>query len=94
MKKSPLIVSFIILVLALVAMTFVFSTQPPDTENHNIGKFIKAEIMSEKVTIVRMGYDAVTAIATQKGIVVIDAGISNSLTVKYREIIEKEFEKK
>jgi glyoxylase-like metal-dependent hydrolase (beta-lactamase superfamily II) len=39
-----------------------------------------------------MGYDAVTAIGTQKGIVVIDAGISTGLTLKYRKIIENEFE--
>jgi glyoxylase-like metal-dependent hydrolase (beta-lactamase superfamily II) len=38
-----------------------------------------------------MGYDAVTAIETQKGIVVIDAGISTGLTSKYRKIIENEF---
>jgi cyclase len=41
--------------------------------------------------LIRMGYDAVTALETQKGIVVIDAGISSGLTAKYRKIIEKEF---
>ncbi len=40
-----------------------------------------------------MGYDAVTAISTQKGIVVIDAGISTGLTAKYRKIIENEFQR-
>jgi glyoxylase-like metal-dependent hydrolase (beta-lactamase superfamily II) len=40
-----------------------------------------------------LGSDAVTAIETQKGIVVIDAGISNGLTSKYRKIIENEFQR-
>ncbi len=91
MKKSLFIVSLIIPVLTLFAAIFIFSTQPPNTENHNIGKFIKAEIVSEKVTVVRMDYDAVTAIATQNGIVVIDAGISHSLTAEYRKVIEQVF---
>ncbi len=41
----------------------------------------------------RLGVDAVSAIETQKGIIVIDAGISNSLTAKYRKIIEHEFKR-
>ena len=52
---------------------------------------IKIEKPGSKTILIRMGYDAITAIATQKGIVVIDAGISNGLTAKYRKIIDKEF---
>jgi glyoxylase-like metal-dependent hydrolase (beta-lactamase superfamily II) len=51
----------------------------------------KIERLNDKTIIISMGYDAVAAIATQKGIVVIDAGISTGLTSKYRKIIEKEF---
>ncbi|OFY26968.1 MAG: hypothetical protein A2275_14510 [Bacteroidetes bacterium RIFOXYA12_FULL_35_11] len=40
-----------------------------------------------------MGADAVTAINTSKGIVVIDAGISYSLTKQYRKQFEKVFSK-
>ncbi len=43
--------------------------------------------------MVNMGYDVITAIAGSEGIIVIDAGISNSLTEKYRKIIEKEFKR-
>ena len=93
MKKSLLIVSSIILILTLFAVIFIFSTPPSDTENNNISKFINEENVSKKITVVRMGYDAVTAIATQKGIVVIDAGISHSLTSKYRKIIEGKFKR-
>lgn len=91
-KKSLLIVSSIILVLTLLAAIFIFSTPPSDTENNNINKFINEENVSEKITVVRMGYDAVTAIASQKGIVMIDAGISNSLTSEYRKVIENIFD--
>jgi glyoxylase-like metal-dependent hydrolase (beta-lactamase superfamily II) len=54
-------------------------------------RFITSEHLGDRVLQVRLGVDAITAIATQKGIVVIDAGISNTLTSIYREIIEKEF---
>ena len=45
----------------------------------------------DSVIMVGTGWDNVTAISTQKGIVVIDAGISYSLTAKYREVIGKRF---
>jgi hypothetical protein len=48
-----------------------------------IEDFIKVHKISENVLIITMGYDAIMAIATQKGIIVVDAGISNSLTAKY-----------
>jgi glyoxylase-like metal-dependent hydrolase (beta-lactamase superfamily II) len=41
--------------------------------------------------MVGTSWDNVTAISTQKGIVVIDAGISYSLTAEYRKAIEKRF---
>ncbi len=52
---------------------------------------VSVERLTARIVVVHTGYDAVTAIATQKGIVVIDAGISNRLTARYREAIEKEF---
>ncbi|MDD5695369.1 MAG: MBL fold metallo-hydrolase [Bacteroidales bacterium] len=45
----------------------------------------------DSVVMVGTGWDYVTAINTQQGIVVIDAGISYSLTSNYRELIEKRF---
>lgn len=59
-----------------------------------LDKFIKVERLSNRVLLIKTGifyFDAITAIATKKGIVVIDAGSSPSLTKKYRIIIEKEF---
>jgi cyclase len=52
---------------------------------------IKVEKLNDKTILIRMGYDAVTAVSTQKGIFVIDAGISTGLAAKYRKIIEDEF---
>ncbi|MBU2650133.1 MAG: MBL fold metallo-hydrolase, partial [Bacteroidetes bacterium] len=53
--------------------------------------FIESRKLNEKTILLTFGYDAVTAISSQQGIVVIDAGISNQLTAKFRETIEKEF---
>ncbi len=52
---------------------------------------IKLTNVCDSVVMVGIGWDNMTAISTQKGIVVIDAGISYSLTAKYREVIEKHF---
>ena len=38
------------------------------------------------------GAEAITAINTENGIVVVDAGISTALTQKYRRKIEQEFQ--
>lgn len=59
----------------------------------NIDEFIEVIHLNDRTIVVKLGADAVTAVATQKGIVVIDAGISNSLTSKYRKLIEKEFKR-
>jgi glyoxylase-like metal-dependent hydrolase (beta-lactamase superfamily II) len=55
---------------------------------------ISLERLSDRVLLVRTGvtyFDQVVAIASTKGIVVIDAGISPSLTAKYRKLIVREF---
>jgi glyoxylase-like metal-dependent hydrolase (beta-lactamase superfamily II) len=52
-------------------------------------KFIQKTKLNEKVLIVGIG-DAVISIFTQKGIVVIDAGESATLTGYYKKIIERE----
>jgi len=54
-------------------------------------KFIETQRLTDRVMLVKMGYDVISAVEGDGGIVVIDAGISNSLTAKYRKIIEKEF---
>ncbi|MDD3876034.1 MAG: MBL fold metallo-hydrolase [Bacteroidales bacterium] len=59
----------------------------------NIDSFIEVRNINAKTIIVTFGADAITAINTNNGIVVIDAGISSGLTLKYRHIIEKKFQK-
>ena len=68
-------------------------SQKNDTDS-NIDNFINVEKLSERVVVVRTGvtyFDAVTAIATKKGIVIFDAGLSPTVTKKYRKIIEEQF---
>ena len=96
MKKKLLIKSFIIISTVCILLAILWSLFEPhrgDKLSDTIDKYIKVDKLSDRVIVVKIGYDAVTAIATQKGIVVIDAGISNSLTIKYREIIEKGFKR-
>lgn len=56
-----------------------------------IDSLIQVVRINEQVIIVKFGSDAVSAIKTRQGIVVIDAGISMGLTAKYRKIVESEF---
>ena len=62
-----------------------------DPIDKKIDELIKVDRLRFNVILVTMGADAVTAVATEKGIVVIDAGISYTPTMKYRKVIEREF---
>jgi glyoxylase-like metal-dependent hydrolase (beta-lactamase superfamily II) len=62
-----------------------------DSDSAKIDSLIEILKLNEHCLLVKFGYDAVTAIETKKGIVVIDAGISTGLAFKYRQIVEKEF---
>lgn len=53
--------------------------------------------LSNRVLIIKTGevyQDQVIALATKKGLVVIDTGVAPSLTTEYRKIIEREFGRK
>jgi len=56
-----------------------------------IFSLISRNYIEKNVLLISFGTDAITAINTQKGIVVIDAGISTYLTSIYRRIIEDAF---
>lgn len=77
------------IVLTIISCYQILCAQ--DSTSQLVDSFITVQRINEKTILIGLGADAVTAIATQKGIVVIDAGISGSLTVKYRQIIEHEF---
>jgi len=60
-------------------------------ESQKIDSLIETQKVNDQCILVKFGADAITAIKTKRGIVVIDAGISSGLTARYRRIIEKEF---
>ena len=60
-------------------------------DSQKIDTLIKVQKVNDRTVIVKFGYDAVTAIKTTHGIVLIDAGISTVLTDKYRKTIENVF---
>jgi len=60
--------------------------------DHIIDSLIVVKKVNDKAILLLFGSDAVTAVNTNEGIVVIDAGISTSLTSKFRRIIENEFQ--
>lgn len=86
--------SKMILLIAIFFYLAFTSCVQKETISIKTEDLIEVERLSDRIILIRMGvgyYEAVTAIATQKGIVVIDAGISNSLTARFRSIIEREF---
>jgi len=57
-------------------------------------ELINSDWLTDRVLIVQSGdsyTDMVAAVKTENGIVIIDSGVSPTLTTKYRRIIEKEF---
>jgi glyoxylase-like metal-dependent hydrolase (beta-lactamase superfamily II) len=94
MKRTTIIISLIspviIILLFLLKETSFFSSGNNE-QSSGIDKYINLNRISDKVLVINFAGDAVTAVAAQKGIVIIDAGISNSLTKTYRKIIEDEF---
>ena len=60
-------------------------------DSQKVDSLIKIQKVNDRTIIVNFGYDAITAIKTEQGIVLVDAGISTVLTAKYRKTIENEF---
>jgi glyoxylase-like metal-dependent hydrolase (beta-lactamase superfamily II) len=60
-------------------------------DSQKVDSLIKVQKVNERTIIVNFGYDAITAIKTEQGIVLVDAGISTALTAKYRKTIENIF---
>lgn len=60
-------------------------------DSKEVDLLIKAQKINDRTLLINFGYDAVTAIKTSQGIVLIDAGISTALTAKYKKTIENEF---
>jgi len=60
-------------------------------DSQKIDSLINVHKLNDHAILVNFGYDAVSAINTEQGIVIIDAGISTGLTARYRKIIRDEF---
>jgi len=63
-----------------------------DVTSQKIDSLIEILKINEQCLLIKFGTDAITALKTKKGIVVVDAGISSGLTARYRKIIENEFQ--
>jgi glyoxylase-like metal-dependent hydrolase (beta-lactamase superfamily II) len=61
--------------------------------SQKIDSLIEIQRVNERCILIKFGTDAITALKTKKGIVIIDAGISSGLTARYRNIIENEFQR-
>lgn len=59
------------------------------SDSLKVDSLILVQEINDRTIIVSFGYDAVTAVKTEQGIVLIDAGISTVLTARYRRQIEK-----
>ncbi|MFH1197129.1 MAG: MBL fold metallo-hydrolase [bacterium] len=90
-KKYQLIFFSVIVLILSIAIVIIFHNIK--TNDSDIIKNIEVEKVTTRIMLVKYGYDAVYSIETKEGLVVIDAGISNSLTSYYRKIIERELKR-
>jgi len=83
--------AFIILIYITAFTLFSCNSTSNKVQPDQIDSLIEIQKINENCILVKFGADAVSAINTQNGIVVIDAGISSKLTARYKKIIENEF---
>lgn len=84
--------SSIIVTISLCALIFHgCNPQTDKRQSQKIESLTEVQKLNEKCILVKFGADAVTAINSSTGIVVVDAGISPQLTARYRKVIENEF---
>jgi glyoxylase-like metal-dependent hydrolase (beta-lactamase superfamily II) len=69
-------------------------TAASKVESYKIDSLIILQYVNDRTVLVKFGYDALTAIKTSNGIVVVDAGISTSLTNRYKKLVESELNQK
>jgi len=91
-KRIP-VLSFLILVFSFTGC-YSNETYLNKADSQRIDSLIRVTEINDRTILVKFGYDAVTAIKTSEGIVVVDAGISTSLTGRYKRVIEKKLGQK
>lgn len=97
MKNNfSIIFKIVTLTVLLLNMAFALNCQNrQDTisnDNNAIDTLINVSNIRDDVILITFGSDAITAINTKEGIVVIDAGISKAITLKIRKVIENKFQ--
>ena len=92
--KTKFALSFLYLLLISLCFCNAQNGNQIIENNKLIDPLIKVNKFNDKVLLITFGADAITAINTKNGIVVVDAGISTGLTTKYMEIIENQFQSK
>jgi len=60
-------------------------------DSKKVDSLIRVQKINNRTLLVNFGYDAITAIETDRGIVIVDAGISTELTSRYKKLIENLF---
>jgi len=89
------------IIIVLIAFLFIITLSCSNIEKDNSGvsrydflidSMIVVNKLNDKAILLSLGSDAVAAIKTDRGIVIIDAGISTCLTLRYRRKIENEFQ--
>jgi glyoxylase-like metal-dependent hydrolase (beta-lactamase superfamily II) len=89
--KGPIIIFFLCDFLCSFSGCSSKQTTLSNIDLQKVDSLIKVQKVNDRTVIVNFGYDAITAIKTEQGIVLVDAGISTALTAKYREPIENIF---
>lgn len=93
-KAQNTLLPFSLSLLLLVLVTGLVNSghgQSQTGQEAIIDSLIRVNRINEKTILITFGADAVTAINTRDGMVVIDAGISTGLTSRYRKRMEVEF---
>jgi len=88
-EKQPHFTFFLIVFLFTLFNSCIAQEVHNDAKKDTLtDSLITVKAITENVLLITFGADAITAINTSKGIVVIDAGISTGLTVLYKKHIE------
>lgn len=91
MIRKPFLIIALLAISAIALTALLLTLSINGTDGRKISTYIKTTKIGDKVLLISLGYDAVIAIASQKGIIMVDAGMSHSLAAKYRRIIEAIF---
>jgi len=90
-KKEPVLIISILICIHSFSGCSSNQINQNKIDSQKVESLIQIKKVNDRTVMVNFGYDAVTAIKTTHGIVLVDAGISTLLTDRYRKIIEDVF---